>query len=401
MNGFEMRIHCAWRLLVLFSVAALFGCRQPPAPGAAAAAQLATSAHLAPNPTQAQTRAWLVSGNYPALNAAFSAIQAEYRTGVRSDESLYVAFLALHDDDDSLRAAYDGWVRAYPSSYVALLARAIYHRKVGQERRGEASIGETSEIQLQGMNAEYKLALQDLIASKALDTRPLLTLSNQLDIVANYDDSATMRAILNESKKMDPENIVVRRLYLSYLEPRWGGSELAMRAFVLQSQLEGLPDAKRRSLEAVIVSDHAHTAETAGDDATAEREYRQALELGDDACSRCLALVLVREHKYAEAVPVLTMAIGRDPSNKELLYWRAVAYLAIGKDHEGLADMLEAAKLGELDAQNRVGVWYMTGFAGGLTPDPGLGLKWLRQCAAQRNVNCTHNLQLALQQNPP
>jgi TPR repeat protein len=189
---------------------------------------------------------------------------------------------------------------------------------------------------------------------------------------------------------------VVRRLFLSYLEPRWGGSEAQMAQFVAQSRAEGLTEAKLHSLEAVIVADDAHTAETAGDDATAERDYRHALELGDDACSRCLALVLVREHKYADAIPVLTVAIGRDPTDKELLYWRATAYFAGGSNREGFADLLEASKLGSPYAQNQLAISYMTGLAGAVDPNPELGVKWLRECASHGNSDCARNLQTAL-----
>jgi hypothetical protein len=375
----------------------LCGCRGTPSDSADAGTHSRAEAHLADNPTKAQARAWLKSGNYQALNAAFSAIQAEYRIGARSDEALYDAFVALYDADEALGPAYDGWVTAYPRSYVALLARGIHHRKVGQNRRGGASIGETSETQLQGMEAEYRLAMQDLIAAKALDTRPLLTLSNEIDILANYDLAAQMRATLDESKRIDPGNLVVRRLYLAYLAPRWGGSEQQMHEFVQQARAEGLPEVKLRALEGVIVADQAHTADSAGDDATAEQKYRLALQMGNDGCARCLSLVLIREQKYADALPFLTQVIAADPKDQELLYWRAEAYLQTGSNREGVADMLEAANLGNPDAKNRIGVYYMTGLTDVLAANPVLGLKWLRECAAQGNVNCTHNLQLALQ----
>jgi hypothetical protein len=391
-----MRSDRSWRLLAVSVSFLMFGCTGASPPSADTGVLSKGEVHLVQNPTKAQARAWLASGNYQAINAAFSAVQAEYRVGTRSDESLYVAFLALYDDDEALGPAYDGWVRAYPGSYVALLARGIYHRKLGQNRRGGATIGETTDAQLQGMEAEYKLALHDLNVSKALDARALLTLSNELDILANYSDAASTRAILEESKKIDPGNIVVRRLYLSYLEPLWGGSEQQMTEFVQQSQTEGLPAAKLRSLEAVIVASHAHTAEMAGDDATAEREYRQAIEMADDECSRCLGLVLVREQKFADSIPVLTRAIERDPTDKELLYWRAVAYLTTGSNREGFADMLEAANLGAPYAKNRVAVFYLTGLPGVVDPNPDAAVKLLRECAAQGNVDCTHNLQIAL-----
>ena len=382
-----MRSHRSWRMFVLLASLMMFGCRGTPPP----------HAPLTQGPTKAQARAWLLSGNYQALDAAFSAIQAEYRTGARSDESLHIAFLALYDADAELRPAYDGWVRAYPRSYVALLARGIYHRKVGQDRRGGAFSSETSDSQFQGMQAEYALAMQDFTASKQLDARPLLTLSNELDILANFSDAGRMRALLDESRKIDPANVVVRRLYLTYLEPRWGGSEQQMQDFVEEARTEGLPAPKVRSLEGAIIADHAHTAESAGDDATAEREYRQALEMGDEGCAACFGMVLLREQKFLDAIPLLTRAITADPGDSESLYWRGVAYLGVGSSKEGFTDLLEAAQLGYPDAQNRIGILYLTGLADVTVQNTDLGEKWLRECAAKGNQDCTRNLQLALQ----
>ena len=379
-------------LLSLLPMLVMVGCRQ----GVPTRVSMVAPAHPAATPTKAEAHAWLVSGNYEALNAAFSAIQAEYRAGSRSDEALYDAFHVLYDSDEVLRPAYDGWVAAYPHSYVALLTRGIYHRKLGQKRRGGASIDGTSAAQIQGMDAEYGLAMQDLEASRALDTRPLLTLTNELDIVASYAQTPRMQAILAASRKMDPGNIVVRRLYLSYLEPRWGGSEQQMQDFVQQARDDGLPEAKLRLLQAVIAVDHAQTAEGAGDDATAEHYYRQATELGDD-CAQCLSPVLIRERKYADAIPVLTQVVAVDPADDGSLYWRGVSYLEVGRSREGFADLLAAANLGNPEAQNRIGVLYMTGLPGVVDLNTDLGVKWLRQCAATGNVNCTHNLQIAQQ----
>jgi hypothetical protein len=397
-----MRSHFPVRLLALLPAFMLAGCGIFTSGGTTTPASTAAVAprQLAAAPTKAEVRAWLVSGNYQSLDSAFSAIQADYRSGARSDESLYDAFHVLYDAEDALSPAYDGWVATYPHSYVALLARGIYHRKVGQKRRGGASIDSTSPVQLRGMDAEYTLAMRDLEASKVLDARPLLTLVNELDIAANYGEASRMEALLNASKKMDPANIIVRRLYLSYLAPRWGGSEQQLQDFVRQARGEGLPETKLQALEAVIAIDHAQTAEDSGDDATAERDYRQAMQLGDDACAKCLGRVLIREQKHADAIPVLTQAIAADASDDGSLYWRGESYLATGRSREGFADLLAAANLGNPDAENRVGVFYMTGLPGVVDANPDQGLRWLRQCATTGNTNCVHNMQVALQSRP-
>jgi Domain of unknown function (DUF4034) len=117
----------------------------------------------------------LLSGNqFPELDRRYSAIQSAYEEGTISDEDLRAAFRVFYSTDAALDAQYLAWVKHSPNSYVAHLARGIYYKKVGQERRGDKLTGETSDEDLQGMEEAYRLATQELNASLLLDDRPLL-----------------------------------------------------------------------------------------------------------------------------------------------------------------------------------------------------------------------------------
>ncbi len=361
-------------------------------------AQKSTPTAAYPSSALSKTEAHtlLESGKFAELNARLSAVQADYRNGRISDEQLYSAFHVLYDADDALRSKYDAWVTAYPRSYVALLARGIYHRKVGQASRGGAYLDATSDEQLRGMDAEYDLAMRDLEASKALEQRPLLTLSNEMDIASHYGDQRSLRKILDQSLAIDPQNIVVRELYMTYLEPRWGGGQEQMQAFLAESRKAGLSERKLGLLEAVILSDRAHSSEERQDYAAAERDDRKAIELGADDCLSCLSSVLIHEGKFADDIPILTQLIAADPSDVDDRVWRGQAYWSIGKNKEAFADLLAAAQLGNAYAQTRVAIFYMQGVPGVVVRDPAAGLQWFRKCAAQGDQACRLDVQIAL-----
>jgi tetratricopeptide (TPR) repeat protein len=344
----------------------------------------------------------LNAGRFAELDARFSAIQAGYRDNVVSDEQLRNSFRVFYDADAALEVKYDAWVATFPKSYVAHLARGIYHRKTGQDRRGGDVISNTTDNQLQGMDAAFTLAMQDLEMSAALDKRPLLTYFNEISIAILEGDTREIRTLLDRSLRVDPQNVIIRHEYMISLEPRWGGTVEQMNDFLEESRDAGLSKPKLQLLEAVIISDRADGFKDAGDYSAAEREYRKAVALGSDDCFKCLASVLLLQNKPQDAITFLSRAVNEDPWDVENLALRGQTYLQVGNTSAGTADMIAAATLGNVYAENAVAIYYMTG-ANGLPRDPETGLGWFRKCAAQGNAGCTENVKraLALHGNPP
>lgn len=355
-----------------------------------------------PPPSQSETVAMLNAGRFAELDARFSAIQAGYRDNVVSDEQLRNSFRVFYDADAALEVKYDAWVATFPKSYVAHLARGIYHRKTGQDRRGGDVISNTTDNQLQGMDAAFTLAMQDLEMSAALDKRPLLTYFNEISIAILEGDTREIRTLLDRSLRVDPQNVIIRHEYMISLEPRWGGTVEQMNDFLEESRDAGLSKPKLQLLEAVIISDRADGFKDAGDYSAAEREYRKAVALGSDDCFKCLASVLLLQNKPQDAITFLSRAVNEDPWDVENLALRGQTYLQVGNTSAGTADMIAAATLGNVYAENAVAIYYMTG-ANGLPRDPETGLGWFRKCAAQGNAGCTENVKraLALHGNPP
>jgi len=76
------------------------------------------------------------------------------RIGVDDPNSMRNAFRAFYPTDRDLALRYDVWVKKYPKSYVAPVARAVYYQKIAYEERGGNSISETSDAQLAKMDDE-------------------------------------------------------------------------------------------------------------------------------------------------------------------------------------------------------------------------------------------------------
>ena len=184
----DVLLCCTWLALVVIQ-----GC----APQTKDSQPHSISSNKAPSPppSQSETVALLNAGKFAELDGRFSAIQAGYRDNVVSDEQLRNSFRVFYDTDAALEVGYDAWVATFPKSYVAHLARGIYHRKTGQNRRGGEIIANTTDSQLQGMDAAFAIAMQDLEMSAALDKRPLLTYFNEISIAILEGDTREIRRL--------------------------------------------------------------------------------------------------------------------------------------------------------------------------------------------------------------
>ena len=92
------------------------------------------------------------------------------------------AFRAFYSTDPDFAAKYDRWVAAYPKSYVARLARAIYYKKRGREESGGKYIAETSRVQIEQMDSSFSKAIKDFGASIPMSPKPFLSYLHMLDI---------------------------------------------------------------------------------------------------------------------------------------------------------------------------------------------------------------------------
>src|SRR6188768_804247 len=82
-------------------------------------------------PSQDEIVALLSTAQYAQLDRRLTSIQGAYKRGAIDDVKLREAFRSFYFTTPSLAKNFDQWVREFPESYVAHLARGIYYKKVG------------------------------------------------------------------------------------------------------------------------------------------------------------------------------------------------------------------------------------------------------------------------------
>jgi tetratricopeptide (TPR) repeat protein len=275
-------------------VVLLFANRLLAHPATAAATPL-TSA-----PDSPQTLSLLRAARFVELNQRYGAVQSQFDQGEISDENLRAVFRNLSQTDPALEGHYASWVRQMPRSYIAHLARAIYYLRIGEERRGGGFISVTSSSQLQGMEAAFAVALQELKKSVALESNPLLSYLYALDVSRYEGDSDASFRWLHASIAIDPRNFVARQMYMKTLETAWGGSSEKMRAFLYDCWRAGLPAAQMRQLDALVIANDGWVDEFVNKDfPRAEREYLRASALAPDEVPKDEGLTVLRMQSAA------------------------------------------------------------------------------------------------------
>jgi tetratricopeptide (TPR) repeat protein len=343
----------------------------------------------------------LRSERFQELDSDYSALQLKFERGKISEEDLRVAFRVFYPTDRNLAAKFDGWVSAYPKSYVARLARAIYNKKVGFEDRGENFISETSDTQLQNMDTALGKAIKDFGDSIAMTPKPFLSYFHMIDIGRAYAGPSYTRMLFDHALSLAPQSLAVREKFMVALEARWGGSLEEMQQFLDECRHASLPAAQLKQLQALAYEEEGWERENYdGNHAAAEAAYRKAAELDGPSCCVIsdLAAILIEEGKYADAITYLDRHLKSKPADTKALANRGAAYYQSGKPLEAIADWTLSAAAGDDFSQNRLGVLYMTGIPGRLPPDPNRGIGLLRESAAQGNAEAQHNLALALGQ---
>lgn len=208
-----------------------------------------------------QTSSQLRSGQYQELDRRFSASQAQFENGTISGDDLRAQFRDFYATDPDLATKLDGWVAQYPNSYTARVARGIYYKKVGFEARGTAYIRDTSQTQIDNMNAAFEKAVADLRGSLVMNPKPFLSYFHLLDIGNAVGAKEDLRAIYDRASSLDPSSYAIRLKYMNTLQTRWGGSLEEMQNFYAECQRAGLNDAQTTELKGLLAEERAWLAQ--------------------------------------------------------------------------------------------------------------------------------------------
>lgn len=332
---------------------------------------MAEEAPREPGPASAHAetgQAWdaptkLAAEKYADLEKDYASLLSAYLAGRASEDDLAPKF-AAPAGTPGLESRLDGWVKAYPASYSARLARGLYRISAAWRLRGDNFADKTTDNQLKGFTEGLDQAAADLNASLKLYAKPVWSYTALIQISrglgGNRDDA---RQLLDKAVKIDPQAYGPRLEYQIMLTPKWGGSVDLMEGFARECRQSAMNKQNKDRIEA---SHHAHLGEAArmgrdyrraSDDYLkayeAGREPRRLLQSGQSAQDGSLmGLAFQRFDALVKAHPQYPYGYNK----RGWLY-----ETQINNDEKAFRDYQASAELGNSWAQNRVGWWYMTG----------------------------------------
>jgi hypothetical protein len=287
---------------------------------------------------------------YADLTGYLERIQEAFEADPRHELWTTDAAGAFGSAEPELLADFDAWVAATPQSFAPYLARGSHHVGMMWARRGSAYAYKTAAEDFRAMAESGGLAMKDL--DRALTIRPHLVTALVLEMrvaLATSDHDLQARAT-DEALKLCPPCLTVRTARMNALEPRWGGSYEAMRAFARKSPpslnprfrvLGGFEDLDRASM---AKSDKRYADALASVDLAMKHgeSWRFHKERGE---------ILRRLERYDEALVSFERADAGRPMTAEILAELAGARYS-HKDFVGAArDMLSALRIDPTDDQ--------------------------------------------------
>ncbi len=357
--------------------------------GAAPAAEPeATQPQIAPStPTQAEALALLQSHQFATLSQRYDSLQSAYQRRLLTDEELRDAFRVFYSTNPVLAADYAAWVAQMPRSYSAHLARGIYYKKLGMERRGTDFISNTTTPQLAGMGDAFQSARQELLLSMKLNDKPTLSYTHAMDVSSFEGDAAETKRLFELAVKGAPKDFIAWGKFMDTLTTRWGGSPALMQKFLLRCMRAPLSADQKNELKAMVLEDEAWVHQHGdGNQNAATRKYLEAAKLAPkESCTPCgplsqAAQSLMLQKKYRRGIALYTQVLEADPNSISALDNRAFGELQIDQPKAALLDLNRAVALDDPFAEVTLAKMYLLGSS--IPQDRPQAVKLLQQAAA-------------------
>jgi tetratricopeptide (TPR) repeat protein len=244
-------------------------------------------------------------------------LQAAYEADTNREPAIKLAMREFTRPDPALEPLFDEWIRRAPQSYVARTARGAYRVAMAHAWRGDAWAKDVPPARFDMMNKYLEVAHQDLEDAVGLTAKPMVAIETQMRLLSLVGRLDLIKERLDKAVELDPAAFGPRLQYLYMLQPRWGGSHEAMRAF--GKPFAGDVHPKLRVLakraEANVLWDQANNAESNRDYVSAVRMYEQANAAYDDDAGILCALGRVYHAigQTDKAIDLFNRGLGSDP----------------------------------------------------------------------------------------
>lgn len=291
----------------------------------------------------------LTEAQYDSIDKRLSALQTAFEQGQTSDLPVEHAFNAFENAEPALLKHLDAWRAHRPDSYAALLARGIHHAKLGWLARGGALAINTSEQQMGEMRRYFSIAQNDFNA--ALKINPTLTLAyaHLIRISMTINSPADTEALFRRAEAIRPDSFILRRQYLWSLQPKWGGSLQAMRAFLKETEPHMT---KNPALKELMGYPYLVLADALEDHDRNESEnlLNKSLTFGDHwRFYYERGINRYYQKQYNEALSDLSRALALNPQDPDTLGWRSKTHERLDNKSAAHADINLALRLNAMD----------------------------------------------------
>jgi tetratricopeptide (TPR) repeat protein len=260
-------------------------------------------------------RRMVTQHQFDRLDSLFDALEDSARSDYRNESYLFDAYDAMYLDTSIFMPLVE-WIKARPHSVAARIAMASRETELGWEWRSAGSSPKT-------MRLEFDEANRMLDTALAYSPHSAAAYRVRLHIARHTADTTGERLLLVKGLEDIPASYYLRTRYMRGIEPHWGGSLDAMRAFIAASDSLADSNPRLRHLDGYVTLDSAETLEQHGHLNDALAAYTRAVAMSDDEIFHLeRGKLLARLRRYTEALAELERAVGEEPTDHDAHQWR-------------------------------------------------------------------------------
>jgi hypothetical protein len=220
----------------------------------------------------------LKRGDYERLEQELTSYQSRHEAGELPEGAITNDYFAFRNSDAALEPRLVAWALAMPDSYAAALATGVYYTRLGWLGRGGKYARDTAPEQFAAMGRYFERAENGLQRALRTNGRLVLAYAELASIKMARGSETEMNRFLEAGLAKAPSSWILHRTALTALTPRWFGSTMKLRLYLLGNQKRFQGDPGLRSLLGILDFERGTGLWRREDYAGAAAAYTKALK---------------------------------------------------------------------------------------------------------------------------